>query len=193
MILPAAVDRWAEKALVRVLPSFFQEFVCGVNAIERVCAAEGPRKAECKIYARTTDARDLLSHADAQLATERFLIDAIGLGAAPRPDGAPHYVSLVKRELAEYQKSMSVERLVNSYLGNFFELRDSSLRPMTSLRDVDLPGIIHESGIDASSRKAPPDATARVMLFIRRGSGADIDDSDPKNESREQGGRLEHG
>ena len=48
MILPAAVDRWAEKALVRVLPSFFQEFVCGVNAIEKICAADPPRKSDCK-------------------------------------------------------------------------------------------------------------------------------------------------
>lgn len=185
MILPAAVDRWAEKALVRVLPSFFQEFVCGVNAISEICAAEPARKSECRVYARTTDARDFLASAESQGAIEKFLADAIGLGISPQPDGAPHYHELVKRQLDEYQRSMAVERLANSYLGAFFELRNSSLRPMTSLRDVDLPGIIHESGIDASSKKAPPDATARVMLFIRRGSGADIDDADPRDEARD--------
>jgi hypothetical protein len=187
MILPAAVDRWAEKALVRVLPSFFQEFLCGVNAIESICAAEPPRKPDCKIYARTTDARDFLSNADAEATTERFLNEAIGLNASSQPEGAPHYRDLVREQLADYQRDMEVERLVNSYLGNFFGLRNASLRPMTSLRDVDLPGVIHESGIDAASRRAPPDATARVMTFIRRGSGANIDDSDPKDEAREQG------
>jgi hypothetical protein len=126
-----------------------------------------------------------LANAESQGATEKFLADAIGLGVSPQPDGAPHYHELVKRQLDEYQRSMAVERLANSYLGAFFELRNSSLRPMTSLRDVDLPGIIHESGIDASSKKAPPDATARVMLFIRRGSGADIDDADPRDEARD--------
>jgi hypothetical protein len=97
----------------------------------------------------------------------------------------------VKKQLADYKRDMEVEWLVNSYLGTFFELRNASLRPMTSLRDVDLPGIIHESSIDASSRKVSPDATARVMTFIRRGSGANIDDSDPKDESREQGERVD--
>lgn len=193
MILPAAVDRWAEKALVRVLPSFFQEFLCGVNAIEKICAAEPPRKPDCKIYARTTDARDFLSTSGAETATEGFLDDAIGLNASPQPDGASHYRDLVQEQLADYQRDMAVERLVNSYLGNFFELRNASLRPMTSLRDVDLPGIIHQSLYDASSHKVPPDATARVMTFIRRGSGANIDDSDPRDESREAGERVNHG
>jgi hypothetical protein len=187
MILPAAVDRWAEKALVRVLPSFFQEFVCGVNAVEKICAAEPARKPDCKIYARTTDARDLLSQPEAHQHTENFLIDAIGLNVSPKPEGELHYRRLVKNELADYERGMAVERLVNSYLGNFFELRNAALRPMTSLRDVDLPGIIHESGIDAAAHRVPPDATARVMLFIRRGSGADIDDADPKQEAKDQG------
>ena len=187
MILPAAVDRWAEKALIRVLPSFFQEFVCGVNAIEKICAADPPKKSDCKIFARTTDARDFLSNSAAEAKTQNFLDDAIGLNASPQPDGASHYRDLVREQLADYERDMEVERLVNSYLGNFFGLRNASLRPMTSLRDVDLPGVIHESGIDASSHRVPPDATARVMTFIRRGSGANIDDSDPKDEAREQG------
>ena len=125
--------------------------------------------------------------------TQRFLDDAIGLDASPQPDGASHYRDLVREQLADYQRDMEVERLANSYLGNFFALRNASLRPMTSLRDVDLPGVIHESGIDASSRRAPPDATARVMTFIRRGSGANIDDSDPRDEAREPGERVDHG
>jgi hypothetical protein len=193
MILPAAVDRWAEKALVRVLPSFFQEFVCGVNAIEKICAAEPPRKPDCKIYARTTDARDFLANSEVRSVTQRFLDDAIGLNASPQPDGASHYRDLVRDQLADYQRDMEVERLANSYLGSFFALRNASLRPMTSLRDVDLPGVIHESGSDASSRRAPTDATARVMTFIRRGSGANIDDSDPRDEAREPGERVDHG
>ena len=46
MILPAAVDRWAEKALVRVMPSFFQEYVCGMNAIECLCACGRRQEAQ---------------------------------------------------------------------------------------------------------------------------------------------------
>jgi hypothetical protein len=81
---------------------------------------------------------------------------------------------------------MEIERLANSRLGYFFEARDSRLRPMTSLRDVDEPGIIHEARFDASgAHKAPDGATARAMLFIRRGSGADIDDTSARDEAKE--------
>jgi len=183
MILPAAIDRWAEKALVRVLPSFFQEFVCGVKAITDITAAQDSSKADCKVYARATDARDLISDAQRQADVEDFLVEAIGLTVSPQPEGAPHYRELVKDELADYQRKMAIDRLVNSYLGNFFEQRNASLRPMTSLRDVDVPGLIHESIFDAADRKAPAGATARAMLFIRRGSGADIDDVDPDDEA----------
>jgi hypothetical protein len=185
MILPAAVDRWAEKALVRVMPSFFQEFVCGVHAIEELCAADPKDKALSRVYSHATDVRDLLQKAAARADVESFLIDALGLNVAPAPDGAPYYRSLIKNELADYQTSMAVERLVNSRLGYFFELRNASLRPMTSLRDVDLPGIIHESGVDAAYKRVPEGVTAKVMRFIRRGSGADIDDIDPAEEGRE--------
>jgi hypothetical protein len=68
-------------------------------------------------------------------------------------------------------------------LSKFFEGWDTSLRPMTSLRDVDQPGTIRESSRDAFSHRVNPGSTARVMKFIRRGSGADIDANDPKAEA----------
>ena len=104
---------------------------------------------------------------------------------SPPPEGAPYYRALLRKQLAEYRQDMETERLVNSLLRNFFEARNANLRPMTSLRDVDQPGVIHESGIDASSRPVPQDMTARVMQFIRRGSGADIDDVDAVEEAKD--------
>ena len=186
MILPAAVDRWAEKALVRVMPSFFQEYVCGVNAIEALCAADDDKKRSARSYAMADSVRDFMAKASAVQSTERFMADALGLNVSPAPDGATYYRALLKNELGHYQADLGVPRLVNSTrIGKFFEVRAAALRPMTSLRDVDEPGVIHESHYDAAYKKSPEGATARAMMFIRRGSGADIDDTDAVVEAKE--------
>ncbi|MDD5175170.1 MAG: helicase-related protein [Sterolibacterium sp.] len=183
MILPAAVDRWAEKALVRVMPSFFQEFVCGVNAVKTLCAADDDKKSGCQPFDYAADVRDFLAKPAALHETEQFMANALGLNISPAPEGAAYYRALLKRELGYYQQDLAMPRYVNgTRLSKFFEARNSSLRPMTSLRDVDQPGVIYESAFDAAYRRSPPEATARVMQFIRRGSGADVDDASVTSE-----------
>jgi Helicase conserved C-terminal domain len=185
MILPAAVDRWAEKALVRVMPSFFQEYVCGMNAIERLCETDDDKKRHSPTYAMAPDVRDFLAVQANMKATEAFLEKALGLSFSPSPEGKNYYRALLKGELTHYQQDLNVDRLVNAtHLVKFFAARNSLLRPMTSLRDVDQPGLIRESGIDASSKHVKEGMTARAMTFIRRGSGADIDSTDSATEAR---------
>lgn len=185
MILPAAVDRWAEKALVRVMPSFFQEYVCGMNAIERLCAAEDGKKRSCPSYAMAPDVRDYLAVPAHLQATETFIEKALGLNFSPSPDGRAYYKSLVKDQLTRYRDDLNVDRLVNATpLVRFFAARSSLLRPMTSLRDVDQPGLITESRVDASFKAVKDGMTKRAMDFIRRGSGADIDSTDSATEAR---------
>ncbi|MCV2217732.1 C-terminal helicase domain-containing protein [Thauera sp. Sel9] len=185
MILPAAVDRWAEKALVRVMPSFFQEYVCGMNAIERLCAVDDNKKRNSPTYAMAHDVRDFLAVPANMKATEAFMEKALGLPFSPSPEGKRHYRSLLKRQLTHYQQDLNIDRLVNAtHLVKFFAERDNLLRPMTSLRDVDQPGLIRESSIDAASRPVKGGMTARTMTFIRRGSGADIDSTDSATEAR---------
>nr|WP_232374663.1 helicase-related protein [Pseudomonas chlororaphis] len=184
MILPAAVDRWAEKALVRVMPSFFQEYVCGMNAIERLCTAEDDKKRNSPTFAMADEARDFLAAPANMKATEAFMEKALGLSFSPSPEGKNYYRSLLKGQLAHYQQDLGIDRYVNSTrLVQFFAARNNLLRPMTSLRDVDQPGLIRESGIDASSRPVKDGMTARAMTFIRRGSGADIDSTDSSTEA----------
>ncbi|MFT3721326.1 helicase-related protein [Pseudorhodoferax sp.] len=185
MILPAAVDRWAEKALVRVMPSFFQEYVCGMNAIERLCAADDNKKRNSPTFAMAPDVRDFLAVPAHMKATEAFMEKALGLSFSPSPEGKNYYRSLLKSQLTHYQQDLGVDRLVNSTrLVQFFAARNNLLRPMTSLRDVDQPGLIHESGVDASYKRVADGMTARAMTFIRRGSGADIDSTDSATEAR---------
>lgn len=185
MILPAAVDRWAEKALVRVMPSFFQEYICGMNSIEALCAADDDRKRSCSTYAMAADVRDFLAVPANLKATEVFMEKALGLAFSPSPEGKNYYRSLLRDQLTRYQQDLGVDRLVNATrLVQFFAARNSLLRPMTSLRDVDQPGLIREAGIDASSKHVKEGMTARAMTFIRRGSGADIDSTDGSIEAR---------
>lgn len=185
MILPAAVDRWAEKALVRVMPSFFQEYVCGMNAIERLCTADDEKKRNSPSFAMAPDVRDFLALPANMKSTESFMEKALGLCFSPSLEGRNYYRSLLKGQLVHYQQDLGVDRLVNgTRLSQFFAARNSLLRPMTSLRDVDQPGLIHESGIDASNKRVSDGMTARAMTFIRRGSGADIDSTDNATEAR---------
>lgn len=185
MILPAAVDRWAEKALVRVMPSFFQEYVCGINAVERLCTAADDQKRNSPTFAMAPDARDFLAIPANMKSTEAFMEKALGLSFSPPPKGKNYYRSLLKAQLTHYQKDLEVDRLVNgTRLVQFFAARNSLLRPMTSLRDVDQPGLIHESSADASYKRVADGMTARAMTFIRRGSGADIDSTDSATEAR---------
>lgn len=185
MILPAAVDRWAEKALVRVMPSFFQEYVCGMNAIERLCAADDDKKRNSPTFAMAPDVRDFLAVPANMKTTEAFMERALGLSFSPSPEGNNYYRSLLKGQLTHYQQDLGVDRLVNSTrLVQFFAARNSLLRPMTSLRDVDQPGLIYESGVDAYYKRVADGMTARAMTFIRRGSGADIDSTDSATEAR---------
>lgn len=186
MILPAAVDRWAEKALVRVMPSFFQEYLCGVNAIHSLAAAPDENKASSPAYMWATDARDFLNNPDNFRRVEKFIQKALGLDFSPTPEGYEAYKALLKRQITLYQQKMGVDRFVNSTrLTKFFETQNSLLRPMTSLRDVDPPGIIYEARQDATGRKVNEGATANVMMFIRKGSGADVDSTNRETESRD--------
>ncbi|KKO44791.1 helicase [Arsukibacterium ikkense] len=185
MILPAAIDRWAEKALIRVMPSFFQQYVCGINAIERLCLAEDSIKHNSPTYFMAPDVRDFLAVPANMEALETFMAKALGLSLSPTLKGKTYYYSLLKEQLTHYQQDLNVARLVNgTRLGQFFAIRDSLLRPMTSLRDVDQPGLIHESSIDASDKRVREGMTYKAMKFIRRGDGADIDSTDEATEAR---------
>jgi hypothetical protein len=187
MILPAAIDRWAEKALVRVMPSFFQEYVCGIDAIKRLAAADDAQKPRVDTHAMAPSVRDFVSDPNNLKAIEVFMEKALGLAFLPAVEGATYYKALLKDQLARYQQDLNSDRLVNStLLVKFFALRNSLLRPMTSLRDVDVPGVIREARSDCSFKPAKEGATARAMTFIRRGSGADIDSTDSEAEFKKE-------
>jgi hypothetical protein len=188
MILPASIDRWAEKALVRAMPSFFQEFVCGVQVVKGVCAADDDKKGRVSVQGWADEVKRYLSDPLHVKAVHAFMEKALGFEFDPPPEGLAYYKALLKDQVNLYQQDLDKDDLVvGTKLVKFFEMRDRLNRPMTSLRDVDLPGLIHESRRDAASGKVSEGATARAMQFIRRGTGADIDSTDERTESRGAG------
>lgn len=113
----------------------------------------------------------------------RFIRAAFGLKSPFSPQGKEYYETKVSNEIASIFSIMNTDRQRHSLLKNFFEQRDISRRPMTSLRDVDKPGQIVPSRLEVRlSRTIPDDALLEVMRFIRSGSGAAVDDSDREGE-----------
>jgi hypothetical protein len=180
MILPAAVDRWAEKALVRVVPSFFQTYICGVNVISQTAKAADADKHAVRQFYLTKHVKDWLKP-DAVMAKQavtRFVKDAYGIKPNFPTLGAEHYASLASHEVERILRDIDQPRFSGSKLGDFFVNRNRAMRPMTSLRDVDEPGLIVANDREANERARIPDgALERVMRLIRRGSGSDVDDS----------------
>jgi hypothetical protein len=182
MILPASVDRWAEKALVRVVPSFFQAFVCAVKAITELAQASDPNKARQgeMSYRMVSQVRDFINQdpRTEKTAITDFIRRAIGLKPGFTPEGGDAYSKVIVAEVDSIHNSLEDGRFRGSDLRYFFTARDIRLRPMTSLRDVDEPGYIVPSDREADDRSRLRDgALEQVMRLIRRGAGADIADS----------------
>lgn len=181
MIGPAAIDRWAEKAVERVVASFLQTFLCGVRSIKAMVEAPQALKGRQRIYRLTQEAKD--AERESALALKRdiaqFIEAAVGLRSPYAPQDAEHYQGLIRTRVNDIFNDMSVTRFSGSELRIFLAVRSPDLRPMLSLRDVDKPGRIVAASRDArDDKKTKADQIRRVMRFIRQGSGAAIDDDE---------------
>jgi len=181
MLAPAAIDRWAEKAVERVIASFLQEYLCGVRAIKRLAEAPDSEKSKQRNYKWTRDAKE--PEKEGALAFKRdishFIEAATGLRLPYAPMQKSYYEGLIRTHVNGILDDMSMPRFDGSELRNFLTGRNLELRPMMSLRDVDKPGRIVPSNRDArDSRKVSMEQITRTMRFIRGGSGSAIDDED---------------
>jgi hypothetical protein len=175
MVLPAAIDRWAEKAIQRVIPSAMQEYLCGVTRFQEIAASEVKDKRNVPPFARTEDALLYLEDPVNRDRLIDFVVRALGLTVRPPPEGSAYYENLVRSAILNYKRDMQVPSNRTTLLRNFFEQVNASLRPMTSLRDVDRPGWIFESSTDASYKRVKQGETHDVMAFIQRGVGRELE------------------
>jgi len=172
MVQPAAIDRWAENAVKRVLPSVFQACLCGVIASRKFMEAPDDKKANWRPNDSIRDFSGELEHDFQSFHREltRFAELAIGLKDHYAPEGEAFYRGMVRDRMKALLDEMMLTNNENSTLREFFgSKRDTLLRPMTSLRDVDQAGTIRLARKDERGSPLYPEDVRHVMALIRRG------------------------
>jgi hypothetical protein len=179
MVQPAAIDRWAGRAIERACPSLFQAYLCGVLPTGELLELPEGQKARVRDNSFIEEIRERDGESPGQLRRDlvRFGTSAIGLKGDFAPSGERYYRELLSQKFGDLLNSVLDSRYRGTSLFRYFNDQQSSLRrPMTSLRDVDQAGLIRGGG----SRIAPlsGDVLADVMSFIRHGNAALLDDLD---------------
>lgn len=173
MVQPAAIDRWAERAVERVFPSLLQAYLLGVLPSRELIRLPEDEKAKTPDFSFIPNVRkEVNSRGDAFIdEINRFLELAIGLRGAFSPEGKDHYRARIDhktRDLTTNAWSSAVWG--NGTVDGYFKAQtDLMLKPMTSLRDVDQGGVIQASTRDAEGNRQKPVDVLLVMDLVRHG------------------------
>lgn len=178
MIPPPAVQRWAERAIRRAMPSIVQAYLCGVVEQE-LFAAAGADKSLARTFStasaiKTWADRHLGANPGAIRDVTEFALEAIGIdGRGQRQTGAAthseHYRRFVEDRVREIL-GLFTQRSDSSKLSNFWESKQTRdmRKPMMSLRDVDAGGVIVGATRDPwRGRSVNLETTRQVMRIIR--------------------------
>jgi hypothetical protein len=185
MVSPAAIDRWAGRAIERVLPSFIQAYLTGVRYVADLYKSEPDRKHTVRDLSWIPFIVDLYKSPAAKGPLIKgiceFVEKAIGLDGNFAPGGKQHYQELIRERVETMLTNWARDALGEQRsLMDYFKAQPSVMnRPMTSLRDVDEAGVIYFGHRDLDGRHGVSDGVARkVMQFIRRGvaEGTDLGD-----------------
>lgn len=180
MIPPPAVQRWADRAIRRMIPSIVQAYLCAVVEQEDFAAAADGAKGNARHF---TTAAAVKAWADrfpgggypaAVRAVTEFALEAVGLdGRGERRTGAAthveHYRRFVEDRVLELL-NVFTNRSDSSRLSNFWQsVQTREIRkPMTSLRDVDAGGVIQGGWRDPyRGRNVNLETVRQVMRIIR--------------------------
>lgn len=173
MVQPAAIDRWAERAVERVFPSLFQAYLTGVVPSRNVVDLDEADKAEALGYSSIPDITAEFRARGTSFINEinDFIELAIGLKQGYAPEGEEHYRRLIDEKTRYFLNNWASSKMWgDGLLRDYFENQgDPMRRPMTSLRDVDEGGLIRMSFRDANGTKQTPQDVLRVMDIVRNG------------------------
>jgi hypothetical protein len=185
MVSPAAIDRWAGRAIERVLPSFIQAQLAGVAYVRDLYLAAPDKKHAIRDLSWIPNIVTLFNGAATKgplvLSICSFVERAVGLDNDFAPGGKQHYQELIRERVEAMLTSWARDVLGEQRgLGAYFQAQASVMnRPMTSLRDVDEAGFLYFGHRDLVGSRRVDDASARrVMRFIRCGvaEGSDLGD-----------------
>lgn len=173
MVQPAAIDRWAERAIERVFPSLFQAYLLGVvPSRELIRLPEGDKSKTPDFSFIPNVRREHSARGDAFIdEINQFIELAVGLRGVFAPEGEEHY----RRRIDQRTRNLIVNTWSSPLWGSggmdgYFKAQtDPMLKPMTSLRDVDQGGVIQASSRDADGHKQTPSEVHLVMDLVRHG------------------------
>lgn len=173
MVSPAAIDRWADKAIERSLPSILQTYLCGVRPLRGWLSSPDDEKYKVP---RNEGISEVLKQNDASRGgivsgVCNFAELAIGLLEGFSPEGEAHYRQLIQNKAQNLIGNVWTSVLVREgTLDAFFrDQRDPMLKPMTSLRDVDQGGVIRMAPKDGRGKYQNASAVQAVMTIVRHG------------------------
>jgi hypothetical protein len=177
MIRPAAVDRWAESALKRALPSIFLTYLIGVLETTRLLTLGEKDKAKAGDLGKLRTINEEINSVGIKKFTDDtsdFFANAIGL---THTKFGPSAVEQLRNILNSEIRNELVSDVVNyakdfESIGSLYEHLDQEHRtqkksPMTSLRDVDPAGSIRY--VQGTSKVSSEDAY-EIMKTIRTGT-----------------------
>jgi hypothetical protein len=172
MIAPPAVERWADRAILRIIPSLIQNWLIGKVYQEQFVREDDPTKKRVRIFSKVSYVRSLVNRMRAiefvdEL--ERYVLDCIGVDAVcgGAQSQRQTITTIVRDRIREFVRLLEMPT-ADGDLADFWEqFRGNIDSPMTSLRDVDAPGTVRPY---VAARKADAkDRFNNVMRFIREG------------------------
>lgn len=172
MVMPAAIDRWAEKAVRRVIPSLIQAYLVGVVPSKEIVDLPEAEKVNAHDFSYIPNIKQEIRARSLAFISEvvGFIELAIGLKAGYCPQGAEHYRKLIEEEVRYHIKAWSTDLRGEGPLNAYFRgMPDAMRRPMTSLRDVDESGVIIMSPRDSHNRKMKAADVVKIMGLVRNG------------------------
>jgi hypothetical protein len=174
MIRPAAVDRWAESALLRALPSLFLTYLIASLELRLLLDQQDEEKHKAGDFGRLQTVHRHMNNVGMKAFTDdvsMFIRDAVGLN---HPRFGPSAVEQISDILEEAIKNDLIQeisahvdelesiRSLYDFLDREFPNQKKS--PMTSLRDVDPAGSIRYT---IGSSKVGSDAAYEIVRTIR--------------------------
>jgi len=168
MIAPPAIERWADKAIERTIPSLVQTWAAGVRHQSRFARADSGQKAgvtlPTTVEHMVAALRDPASFEDCV----RFVTEAVGVASIRGTPANPEYYADLIRQAAANIKTVIDG---GDFTGNLGDLWSNTLnnlqRPMTSLRDVDTSGWIRAADRNLRSQRISRDEVGAAMAMVR--------------------------
>lgn len=181
MVQPAAIDRWAEKAVERIYPSILQAYLTGVVPSRKLIELDEDKKDQTPNYTSIPSLRtEYGRRGEAMLAEINAFVEvAIGLKDGYEPEGADHYRHLIDKHTRYLITNQWASQVwgTGSMYEYFNAISNPMDKPMTSLRDVDQGGRIVMSSRGttvtregAKAFKQDPRDLLNVMDMIRLGT-----------------------